>query len=75
MKSAQELKEESKSKRLSQLDKIYKQMEVAASKGDFKIYWYDAITVEEKEALESSGYAVSIWHDQRDGYTNTISWG
>ena len=74
MKTAKELNEEAKNQRLSQLDKIYKEMEVAASKGQFKIYWYKAITAEEQEALKDSGYNVNIFYDQRDGYTNTISW-
>jgi hypothetical protein len=74
MKTAKELNQETKSKRLSQLDKIYKSMQQASKNGDFKTCWYENITGEEVKTLEDAGYKVDCHWDQRDGYTNIISW-
>ena len=53
---------------------ILNEIRLKTGVGEFKYRYYKAILPGVKTQLESDGYTVMVYDDQREGFTITISW-
>jgi len=61
-------------KESQQYSEIMELIDIASSKGDLSVYYYNPILSEVLQLLKADGYKVNSHSDQRDGHTITIQW-